>query len=42
MQFSSIYPIDRTLSGVTTSGQSGPGADGNEGVFRIPQSSRIV
>ena len=27
------------LSGATTSGQSGPGSDGNEGVLRIPQSS---
>ena len=25
-QFSSIWPIDRTLSGATTLGQSGPGA----------------
>ena len=32
-------PIDRTLSGATTPGQSGPGSDGNEGVLRIPQSS---
>ena len=27
------------LSGATTQGQSGPGNDGNEGVFRISQSS---
>ena len=32
MQFSSIWPIDKTLSGVTTPGQSGPGSDGNEGI----------
>ena len=38
-QFSSIWAIDRTLSGITTSGQSGPGGDGNEGVLHIPQSS---
>ena len=40
--FSSIWPIDRTLSGATTLGQSGPGSDGNEGVLRIPQSSSIA
>ena len=38
MQFSSPWPIDRTLSGATTPGQSGPGSDGNEEVHRIPQS----
>ena len=42
MQFSSIWPIDRTLSGTTTSGQCGPGNDGNEGVLRIPQSFSIT
>ena len=41
-QFSSIRPIDRILLGATTPGQSGPGSDGNEGVFRIPQSSSIT
>ena len=41
-QFSFIYPIDRTLSGATTSGQSGLGSDGNKGVLHIPQSSRII
>ena len=41
LQFSSIGLIDRTLSGATTPGQSGPGSDGNEGVLRIPQSSSI-
>ena len=35
-QFSSIWPIDRILSGATTLGQSGPGSYGNEGVFPIP------
>ena len=40
--FSSIWPIDRTLSGATTPGQSGPGSDGNEGVLRIPQNSSIT
>ena len=36
MQFSSIWAKDRTLSGATTSGLSGPASDGNEGVLRIP------
>ena len=30
MQNSSIWPKDRTLSGATTLGHSGPGSDGNE------------
>ena len=38
-QLRSIWPIDRTLSGATTPGQSEPGSDGNEGVLCIPQSS---
>ena len=42
MSNSSIWPIDRTLSGATTPGQSGPGSNGNEEVFCIPQSSRIT
>ena len=41
-QFSSIWPIDRTLSGATTPGQSGPGSDGIEGVLYILQSSSIT
>ena len=41
-QFSSIWPIDRTLSGATTPGQSGHGSDGNEGIRDIPQSSSIT
>ena len=32
-QFSSIWPIDRAPSSATTSGQSGPGSDGNERAF---------
>ena len=39
---SSIWPIDRTLSGATSPGQSGPGSNGNEGVLCIPQSSSIT
>ena len=42
MQFSSIWPIDRILSGATSLGQIGPGSDGNERLLRIPQSSRII
>ena len=42
MSNSSIQPIDRTLSGATTLGQSGPGSDGNEMVLRILQSSSII
>ena len=38
----SIWPIDWTLSGATTSGQSKPESDGNEGVLHIPQSSSIT
>ena len=42
MQFSSIEPIDRALSAVTTPDQSGPGSNGNEGVLQIPQISSIT
>ena len=42
MSNSSIWPIDRTLSGVTTLGQSGSGSDGNEGVLCILQSFSIT
>ena len=38
MSDSSIWFIDRALSGVTTPGENKPGNDGNEEVFRIPQS----
>ena len=38
-QFSSIWSIDRTLSGATTPNQSEHGSYGNEGVLRIPQTS---
>ena len=37
---SSIWPIDGTLTGVTTQSLSGPGSNGNEEVLHIPQSSR--
>ena len=41
-QFSSIWPIDRTLSGATTQSQNGPGSDGNEGVLLSPQNPNIT
>ena len=41
MSNSSVWNIDRTLSGATTLDQSGPESNGNEGVLHIPQSSRI-
>ena len=37
---SSIWPMDRTLSGTTTLGQNGPGSNDNEGVLHIPQISK--
>ena len=40
--YSYIWSIDRTLSGVTTLGQSEPGSDGNEGMLHIPQNSSIT
>ena len=40
MSNSSIWPIDKTLSGATTQGQNGPGSNDNEKVLHIPQSSR--
>ena len=42
MSNSSIWPIDMTLLGATTPCQIGPGNDGNEGVFHIPQSFSIT
>ena len=41
-EFSSIWLIDRTLSGATTPGLSGPGSDGSKGVLCIPLSSSIT
>ena len=37
----SIWPIDETLKGTTTPGQSGPENNGNEGVFHILKSFSI-
>ena len=42
MSNSCIWPIDRTLSNVTTPDQSGPESDGNEEVLHIPQTSSTV
>ena len=42
MSKSSIWPKDKTVSGATTTGQSGPGNDGNKKVLYIPQSSCIT
>ena len=41
-QFSSIWPIDRTVSGATNLGQTGPGSDANEGLLCIPESFSIT
>ena len=41
-QFSSIWPINRTLSGATIPDQNIPGSDGNKGVLRIPLNSNIT
>ena len=42
MQFSSIWSIDRALSGATTPGLNEPGSNGNESVLCIPQNSSIT
>ena len=42
VQFSSIWPIDRILSGAIIPGQSGPRSDGNKGALCIPQSFSIT
>ena len=42
LQFSSILPIDRTLSGATTHDKHRRGSDGNEEVLCIPQRSSIT
>ena len=41
-QLTSIWSIDRTLSGATTQDQNGPGSDSSEGVFHIPQTSSTI
>ena len=42
MSNSSIWPIDRTLSGATIQGHSVPRSDENEEVLCIPQNSSIT
>ena len=42
IEFSSIWPVDRTLSGATILGQNEPGSDCNEGVLRIPRSYSVT
>ena len=42
MSNSSIWPIDRTLSCAATPDQSGPGSNGNEEKFHIPQGCSIT
>ena len=42
MSNSSIWPIDKTLSGVTTLNQNEPESDSTEGVLCIPQTSTIT
>ena len=39
---SCIWAIDRTLSGTTTPGQSGPGSNDNVGVIHFPQSRSLT
>ena len=41
-QFSFIWPIDSTLLGATTPGQSEPRSNGNKEVLGIPQNSKIT
>ena len=41
-RFSSIWTIDRTLSGATQSEQYKPGSDGNKGLIHITQSTSIT
>ena len=42
MSDSSIWTIDKTLSGSCIPGRGEPGSDGSEGVLRIHQSSSIT
>ena len=41
-KISSIWLIERTLSGASIPDKSGPGSDDNEEVLRFPQSSIII
>ena len=42
MSNSSVWPIDRNLSGSTTRSHRGSGSDSNNGILWIPQSSSIT
>ena len=42
IEFCSVWPIDRTLSGAITPGQNGPENDGNKEVLCIPQNPSIT
>ena len=42
MSNSSIWPIDRTLSGATIPGPSGPGSEGNVEVLHISPKSNLT
>ena len=42
IHFSSIYPIDRALSGSTIPGQSGPGSNGIEGRSTFPKAPALL
>ena len=42
MQFSSIWPIDRILSGAIIPDQSGPGSEGNKGGLHISKNYSIT
>ena len=41
-QLSSVWPIDKMLSGATTSGQSGSGSDGDYEVLCLAQTWNII
>ena len=41
-QFSSIWTIDKTLSGATTLGQSGPESEGNKGYSTFPKALALL
>ena len=41
-QFSSILPIDRTLSGATTLSHSGCRSNGNEGYSAFPKAPALL
>ena len=42
IQFSSIRPIDRTLSGATPTSRSGSGSDGNEEYFVFARTPALL